>query len=118
MDALLREEMRHELKEMVSALDITAVFVTHDQTEAMSMSDQIAVLNGGVAEQFDTLNEKQLFRPESAGTKPSGDALHYELFVHMLFRNSIYKAIPLYNTISIMILAYVMLNRVTQKKRA
>ena len=47
LDALLREEMRHELTDLTSALGITSVFVTHDQTEAMSMSDRIAVLNGG-----------------------------------------------------------------------
>ena len=54
LDALLREQMRHELTELVSSLGITAVFVTHDQTEAMSMSDRIAVLNSGVVEQYDT----------------------------------------------------------------
>ncbi len=52
LDALLREEMRTELKELISRLGITAVFVTHDQTEAMSMSDKIAVLNGGAVEQY------------------------------------------------------------------
>ncbi len=52
LDALLREEMRVELKELISRLGITAVFVTHDQTEAMSMSDKIAVLNGGIVEQY------------------------------------------------------------------
>ena len=57
LDALLREEMRHELKELVSRLGFTAVFVTHDQTEAMSMSDKIAVLDGGVVQQYDTPEE-------------------------------------------------------------
>ena len=52
LDALLREEMRTELKELILRLGITAVFVTHDQTEAMSMSDKIAVLNGGTIEQY------------------------------------------------------------------
>ena len=52
LDAILREEMRHELTELTSALGITSVFVTHDQTEAMSMSDRIAVLNGGKVEQY------------------------------------------------------------------
>ena len=47
LDALLREEMRHELTDLTNALGITSVFVTHDQTKAMSMSDRIAVLNGG-----------------------------------------------------------------------
>lgn len=52
LDALLREEMRHELTELTSALGITSVFVPHDQTETMSMSDRIAVLNGGCVEQY------------------------------------------------------------------
>ncbi len=54
LDALLRQEMRTELKELIARLGITAVFVTHDQTEAMSMSDKIAVLSCGVVEQYDS----------------------------------------------------------------
>ena len=54
LDALLREEMRTELRELTTRLGITSVFVTHDQTEAMSMSDKIAVLSGGVVEQYDS----------------------------------------------------------------
>ena len=50
LDALLREEMRTELRELTSRLGITSVFVTHDQTEAMSMSDRIAVFYGGCVE--------------------------------------------------------------------
>lgn len=59
LDALLREEMRSELREMTSRLGITSVFVTHDQTEAMSMSDKIAVLSGGVVEQYDSFTQPQ-----------------------------------------------------------
>ncbi|MCU6708662.1 ABC transporter ATP-binding protein [Paenibacillus sp. J5C_2022] len=47
LDALLREEMREELLQLVSARGLTAVYVTHDQLEAMSMSDQILVMQGG-----------------------------------------------------------------------
>ena len=54
LDALLREEMRTELRELTTSLGITSVFVTHDQTEAMSMSDKIAVLSGGIVEQYDS----------------------------------------------------------------
>ena len=42
---------------MSPAWAFTAVFVTHDQTEAMSMSDKIAVLDGGVVQQYDTPEE-------------------------------------------------------------
>lgn len=90
LDALLREEMRHELTELISALGITSVFVTHDQTETMSMSDRIAVLSGGRVEQYDApetvyhhpatefvarfvgksnwLSETEMFRPEAASS--------------------------------------------------
>ena len=54
LDAMLREEMRGELKALVSDRGITSVFVTHDQSEAMSMSDMIAVMNSGIMEQYDT----------------------------------------------------------------
>ncbi len=101
LDALLREEMRHELKSLVLQLGITAVFVTHDQTEAMSMSDRIAVLNGGVVDQYDTpeqiyhhpatafvarfvgksnwIDETEFFRPEAADMVPQEGWRHYEL---------------------------------------
>ena len=101
LDALLREEMRHELRDLTSALGITAVFVTHDQTEAMSMSDRIAVLNGGRVEQYappetvyhnpatafvarfvgksNWLSEGEMFRPEAAGQTPVEGALHFSL---------------------------------------
>ena len=51
LDAVLRDEMRAELREIVTNLGITTVFVTHDQVEAMSMSDEIAVMNMGRIEQ-------------------------------------------------------------------
>lgn len=47
LDALLRDEMRDELVQMVRKLGLTAVYVTHDQTEAMSMSDSIIVMQQG-----------------------------------------------------------------------
>jgi iron(III) transport system ATP-binding protein len=47
LDAELREEMRVELKLLVSRLNITTLYVTHDQAEALALSDQIAVLNLG-----------------------------------------------------------------------
>lgn len=54
LDAALRSEMRAELKELQRRLGITMLYVTHDQTEAMTMGDRIAILNKGQLEQFDT----------------------------------------------------------------
>lgn len=54
LDSNLREEMRFEIKRMHDEFRITSVYVTHDQTEAMSTSDRIAVMNNGRLEQMDT----------------------------------------------------------------
>ncbi|MBR4081796.1 MAG: ABC transporter ATP-binding protein, partial [Clostridia bacterium] len=54
LDAKLRESMRFEIKEIQSKLGITVVYVTHDQTEAMAMSDRIIVINRGVIQQIGT----------------------------------------------------------------
>jgi iron(III) transport system ATP-binding protein len=51
LDAKLREDMRFELKRLQRDLGITAVYVTHDQVEALAMSDAIAVMRQGVIEQ-------------------------------------------------------------------
>jgi len=48
LDAKLRESMRFEIKEIQRQLGITVVYVTHDQTEAMAMSDRIFLINRGV----------------------------------------------------------------------
>jgi spermidine/putrescine transport system ATP-binding protein len=53
LDQKLRKEMQVELKNLQRTLGITFVFVTHDQEEAMTMSDRIAVMNGGRVEQCD-----------------------------------------------------------------
>ena len=47
LDALLRLEMRAELKGVLAASKTTAIYVTHDQVEAMSLADRISVMNGG-----------------------------------------------------------------------
>ena len=95
LDALLREEMRSELKALVSQRGITSVFVTHDQTEAMSMSDKIAVMSKGIIEQYaspeeiyskpatrfaahfvgssDWIDERSMFRPENACLERKSD---------------------------------------------
>lgn len=122
LDALLREEMRHELKELTSALGITSIFVTHDQTEAMSMSDRIAVLNGGSLEQYDApemiyhnpatefvarfvgksnwLSETEMFRPEAARLTPVKDTLHYKLPIqNVQYLGSAYEITVLYQDV-------------------
>ena len=48
LDAKLRERMRFELRELQRRLRITTLYVTHDQIEALSMSNKIAIMNGGV----------------------------------------------------------------------
>ncbi len=53
LDALLRLEMRAELKTLLSKLGVTTVYVTHDQIEAMSMGDRIAVMRAGKILQLD-----------------------------------------------------------------
>jgi putative spermidine/putrescine transport system ATP-binding protein len=59
LDLKLREEMQIELKALQRSLGITFVYVTHDQSEALSMSDRVAVFNQGRIEQLDT--PKQLY---------------------------------------------------------
>ena len=51
LDAMLRQTLRRELKEILEAVHATVILVTHDQEEAMSFADRIAVLNGGRVEQ-------------------------------------------------------------------
>ncbi|MBJ7258710.1 MAG: ABC transporter ATP-binding protein [Chthoniobacterales bacterium] len=57
LDAKLRTQMRMELKNLQKSLGITFIFVTHDQEEALSMSDRIAVMNKGRVEQIGTAAE-------------------------------------------------------------
>ena len=54
LDAKLREQMRQEIRELQQRLGITSVYVTHDQIEAMSMSDLVVVMNAGRVEQVGT----------------------------------------------------------------
>ena len=57
LDLKLREQMQIELKELQREVGITFVFVTHDQEEALTMSDRIAVFNNGAIEQLGTARE-------------------------------------------------------------
>lgn len=88
LDAILRDDMRVEIKRLTQQLGVTSVFVTHDQMEAMSMSDDIIVFRKGAIEQqgcpeviyhhpktknvakfigkSNWISENKMFRPESA----------------------------------------------------
>jgi iron(III) transport system ATP-binding protein len=57
LDAKLREKMRGELKQLQRRTGITFVYVTHDQAEALALSDQIAVMHGGQLQQFGSPQE-------------------------------------------------------------
>ena len=54
LDAKLRAQMRTELQELHDTLGITTIYVTHDQEEAMTMGDRIAIMNGGELQQIGT----------------------------------------------------------------
>ena len=120
LDALLREEMRTELKELMTKLKITAVFVTHDQMEAMSMSDKIAVLHSGVVNQYEGpeevyahpatevvakfvgssnwIDEHHMFRPEKASlVKKDGDRQFEVKVISTQFLGNAYEGKLKYN---------------------
>lgn len=100
LDAVLREEMRSEIKRLTSSMGVTSVFVTHDQLEAMSMSDSIAIMNKGKIEQFDTpeqiynhpqtkftaefigkfnyISDEKMFRPETISFLQQENSLKYD----------------------------------------
>jgi multiple sugar transport system ATP-binding protein len=52
LDALLRERVRHELKELFSRIQATVVYVTHDQVEALTLADRVVVLDKGKVQQI------------------------------------------------------------------
>ncbi|MCP3387471.1 ABC transporter ATP-binding protein [Bradyrhizobium sp. CCGB12] len=54
LDKRLREQMQLEIKQLHETMGITVVYVTHDQSEALTMSDRIAVFNDGIVQQIDT----------------------------------------------------------------
>jgi thiamine transport system ATP-binding protein len=64
LDAKLRERLRVQVREIQQELDITTVYVTHDQEEALAVSDRVAVLNEGTVEQVATPRDIY-HRPES-----------------------------------------------------
>ena len=75
LDAMLRITMRSELKSIQRKLKLTTIYVTHDQTEAMSLGDEIAVLKDGIIQQQGTPkhiynNPKNLFVARFIGSPP------------------------------------------------
>lgn len=54
LDALLRDQLIVELRETIKSIGLTAIYVTHDQKEAFSIADRVAVMNAGRIEQIDT----------------------------------------------------------------
>lgn len=91
LDKKLREEMQVELKQLQRTVGVTAIHVTHDQEEALGMSDRIVVLNQGRIEQIDTpvnmyehpqtefvanfLGEANVFRARITGRTPEGQII-------------------------------------------
>lgn len=75
LDAKLRQSMRREIRAIQKKLGLTMLYVTHDQTEAMSMADKIILLNDGCIEQQDTPdnlynNPASVFAAQFIGTPP------------------------------------------------
>lgn len=75
LDAKLRQSMRREIRAIQKKLGLTMVYVTHDQTEAMSMADKIILLNDGRIEQHDTPdnlynNPESIFAAQFIGAPP------------------------------------------------
>ena len=70
LDLKLREEMHIELKASSSEVGITFIYVTHDQEEALTMSDRLAVMNDGRIEQLATPDR---------GLRPPGDPVRRRL---------------------------------------
>ena len=73
LDAKLRVEMRAEIARIQRDLGVTTIYVTHDQTEAMTMGDRVAVMRNGLLQQIDTPKElyerpRNLFVAEFIGS--------------------------------------------------
>lgn len=103
LDAILRQQMRGEIKRLTRQLGVTAVFVTHDQQEAMSMSDRILVMEHGAIQQqgrpeeiyrqpatpfvarfigqSNWLGDTAMFRPEDASLQKIAGAQQYDTVV-------------------------------------
>jgi len=75
LDAKLRSQMRAEIKRLHKRLEVTSIYVTHDQVEAMTLADRIVVMNDGIIEQIGTpmdlfLNPANTFVAGFIGSPP------------------------------------------------
>lgn len=78
LDAKLRVYMRNEIKKIQRAVGITAIYVTHDQSEAMSLSDRIIIMKDGVIEQMGTPQEIYFTPASEFVAQFIGDANFFE----------------------------------------
>lgn len=100
LDANLRMEMRSEIKQLQKNLGITTVYVTHDQSEAIALSDRVVVMNSGKIEQIGTpqeifLNPKTSFVASFIGFQALATGIVTSIeenFAEVLHEGRIYKA--------------------------
>ena len=85
LDAQLREQMRGELKRIQAEWGVTTIYVTHDQAEAMAISDRIAVMNRG--------RVAQLGRPEEIYDTPNSEFVAHFIGKTNLFRGRLEQAV-------------------------
>ncbi|WP_112480159.1 ABC transporter ATP-binding protein [Vibrio variabilis] len=106
LDAKLRGQMRSEIKRLHQRIKTTVVYVTHDQVEAMTLADRIAILNGGVIEQIGTPKEiygrpKNKFVAKFIGTPEMNVLENLGDDVTPFLATSIAQQVPDFNVLSI-----------------
>ena len=77
LDARLRLKIREEIRRLVKEIGITTIFVTHDQEEALSISDRIVLMNQGIVQQFDI--PQNLYEMNKEGNVLVGDDFSIDL---------------------------------------
>ena len=93
LDYRLRKAMQHELKQLQKTLNMTFIFVTHDQEEALSMSDRIAVFNHGQIEQIGTPREVYETPINLHVAQFIGEATLFSLTVNAVTEDKLYTTI-------------------------
>jgi iron(III) transport system ATP-binding protein len=78
LDAALREQMRHELRQIQQRIRVTTVFVTHDQSEALSMATRIGLMREGVLEEVTTPRDLYQSPKSQHGASAAGAAVFLE----------------------------------------